>query len=150
MIRQTTPADLPRLEAIRAVALPESSARLLAFGVRGPAFSLVAVEAPDTDAVGYALVLPDDAKGDAYLAELAVAPGHRRQGYGRALLEAAAARVSDHDRLTLTTRAADERARAFYRDAGFSLVERLPDHYAGEDGAKREDGVRLARPLGDG
>jgi ribosomal protein S18 acetylase RimI-like enzyme len=41
----------------------------------------------------------------------------------------------------LTTRATDERARAFYRDAGFSSVEWLPDHY------NNDDGVRLLRPL---
>jgi ribosomal-protein-alanine N-acetyltransferase len=136
-IREAADADLLRVEAIRAVALPDSSPRLLAFGVRGPAVSLVAC--PEA-VVGYALVLPDDRREDAYLAELAVAPGHRRQGYGRALLEAAARRSSDHDRLTLTTRADDDRARAFYREAGFTPAERLPDHY---DGA---DGVRLARP----
>ena len=141
-VREATAADLPRLETIRAVALPESSARLLAFGVRGPAVSLVACETPGDVPVGYALALPDEALGDAYLAELAVAPGSRRAGHGRALLEAVARRVADHDRLTLTTRATDERARAFYRDAGFTPVERLPGHYS--DG---EDGVRLAREL---
>jgi ribosomal-protein-alanine N-acetyltransferase len=137
MIREATHRDLPRLEAIRAVVLPDSSARLLAFGVRGPAVSLVACEPPDeADPVGYAVLLPDDAGGDAYLAELAVAPGHRRRGHGRSLLEAAARRVADHDRLTLTTQADDERARAFYRDCGFEPVERLPGHYDGEDGVQ--------------
>ena len=136
-IREATPADLPKLEAIRAVALPDSSPRLLAFGVRGPAIALVAC--PEA-VVGYALVLPDERRGDAYLAELAVEPGHRRRGHGRALLEAAARRVADHDRLTLTTRATDDLARAFYREAGFTLAERLPGHYDGVDG------VRLARP----
>ncbi|MFC7228176.1 GNAT family N-acetyltransferase [Salinirubellus salinus] len=145
MIRDATDADLPRLETIRAVALPDSSARLLAFGVRGPAVALVAVETPARSPVGYALVLPDEAGRVAYLAELAVAPGHRRRGHGRALLEAAARRVADHDRLELTTRAADDRARAFYRDAGFDLVERLPAHYETAD--RTQDGVRLGRSL---
>jgi len=138
-VRDATPADLPRLETLRSAALPDSSPRLLAYGVRGPPVSLVAC-APDGTVVGYALAMCDDA-GDAYLAELAVAPGHRRQGYGRALVEAVARRLADHDRLTLTTPADDERARAFYRDAGFALVERLPGHFEGQDG------VRLARPL---
>jgi ribosomal protein S18 acetylase RimI-like enzyme len=140
MIRDSTSADIPRLKAIRSVVFPESSPQLLVYGIRGPALTLVACD--DLQLSGYALALTSDQRAGAYLAELAVAPGARRQGYGRALLEAVTHRVAAHDHLELTTRATDDRARAFYRAAGFSSVEWLSDYYNNGD-----DGVRLLRDL---
>jgi ribosomal-protein-alanine N-acetyltransferase len=78
--------------------------------------------------------MSDGERAVAYLAELAVAPGHRRRGHGSALLSAVLDRLADHDELRLTTRAADDRARAFYEAAGFERLRRLPGHYADGDG----------------
>ena len=130
-VRQARVEDLPRLRAIRAASLRETPPLLLDVAVRGVGVVLVAVtERP----VGYALTMRDEEGEVAYLAELAVAPGHRRQGHGSALLSAVLDRVADHEELRLTTRADDERARSFYEAAGFERLEELPAHYADGDG----------------
>ena len=129
-VREARLDDLPRLRAIRAASLREAPPLLLDVAVRGVGTVLVAVS---ERTVGYALVMRDGERV-AYLAELAVAPDHRRQGYGSALLSAVLDRVADHDELRLTTRADDHRARSFYESAGFERLEELPDHYAEGDG----------------
>jgi ribosomal protein S18 acetylase RimI-like enzyme len=94
--------------------------------------------------VGYALVLPGSLEADTsvvYLAELVVAPGVRRQGYGAALVDAVADRFDDYDQLRLTARADDESLLEFYRDQGFWTLDQLEDYY--RDG----DGVLLVRDL---
>ena len=66
---------------------------------------------------------------EAYLQELYVAPGLRRQGIGRALLEAtmAAAREAGATRVDLNTGESDTEARALYESAGFTNREGSPD-----------------------
>jgi ribosomal protein S18 acetylase RimI-like enzyme len=94
--------------------------------------------------VGYALVLPGSLEADTsvvYLAELVVAPGVRRQGYGAALVDAVSDRFDDYDQLRLTARADDEGVLEFYRDQGFWTLDQLEDYY--RDG----DGVLLVRDL---
>jgi ribosomal protein S18 acetylase RimI-like enzyme len=94
--------------------------------------------------VGYALVLPGSLEADTsvvYLAELVVAPGVRRQGYGAALVDAVADRFDDYDQLRLTARADDESVLEFYRDQGFWTLDQLEDYY--RDG----NGVLLVRDL---
>lgn len=139
-IRPAASSDEPRLRAIQSAALAEPWPELLSAAVGGPPTVLVA----ETDRpVGYALVVPgEDA---AYLAEIAVAPTQQGDGYGSALLERVLARLATEgvDRLRLTVRVDDERARAFYDEFDFREVERVPDHYA--DG----DGLLLERALND-
>jgi ribosomal-protein-alanine N-acetyltransferase len=144
-VREARPEDLPRLAAIRAASLREAPPRLLEVAVRGVGHVLVATDpATGTDPaaegvpVGYGLAMRDGEGEVAYLAELAVAPGHRRRGHGSALLSALLDRLSDHEMLRLTTRADDDRARAFYESAGFEPVRTLPDHYADGDGVLYE------------
>ncbi|WP_255197186.1 GNAT family N-acetyltransferase [Halorarius litoreus] len=87
--------------------------------------------------VGYALAVPGDESAEpsiVYLAELVVAPGVRRQGWGTALLDAVCAELDGYDQLRLTVREDDTAARAFYRDRGFWELADLPDHFDGEDG----------------
>lgn len=138
-VREARPEDLPRLAAIRAASLREAPSLLLDVAVRG--VGLVLVATAQGVPVGYALTMRDGEREVAYLAELAVAPGHRRRGHGSALLSAVVERLADHERLRLTTRAADDRARGFYESAGFEPLQELPDHY--EDG----DGVLYDRRL---
>jgi GNAT superfamily N-acetyltransferase len=66
---------------------------------------------------------------ECYLAELYVVPSRRRQGLGRALMEAAIelARREGADRMDLGTSDADVAARALYERLGFSNREGRPD-----------------------
>jgi ribosomal-protein-alanine N-acetyltransferase len=156
-VREATPEDLPRLRAIQTVVLAEPWPELLAIGVDGPPLCLVYA---DPDPVGYALAIVDGSeaggdgtdsrddgpeRGGAYLAELAVAEGHRGEGRGSALLSALVSRLRERGvgRLRVTVRVSDERARSFYEDHGFAVAERLPDKY--EDG----DGLLLVRSVVD-
>jgi ribosomal-protein-alanine N-acetyltransferase len=138
-IREAGPDDGQRLRAIQTAALDEPWPELLETALDGPPLCLVAA-APEP--VGYALVVADDAT--AYVAEFAVAPAHQSQGYGSTLMRALCSRLDadGHERVRLTVRADDERARSFYDDHGFETVERVPDHYV--DGG---DGCLLVRPL---
>jgi GNAT superfamily N-acetyltransferase len=67
--------------------------------------------------------------GDAYLEELYVVPERRRQGIGRALLEASieAARKEGANHFELTTGETDTEARALYESRGFTNHEGAPD-----------------------
>ncbi len=67
--------------------------------------------------------------GDAYLEELYVVPERRRQGIGRALLEASieAAREAGANHFELTTGETDKEARALYESRGFTNREGGPD-----------------------
>jgi ribosomal-protein-alanine N-acetyltransferase len=161
-VRSATPDDLPRLLAIQAAAFPDPHRSLLQNSVRaGLALVSKALppsrdtqprsdgsSAPTTVPAGYVLFTADGES--VYVAELAVAPGHRRRGHGRRLLAAVAARHPDHERLQLTTRVDNEDARAFYASLGFREAERLHDHY-GRDGTGRDgdptDGLLLVQDL---
>jgi ribosomal protein S18 acetylase RimI-like enzyme len=67
--------------------------------------------------------------GDAYLEELYVIPEHRRQGIGRALLEASiqAAREAGANHFELTTGETDTEARGLYESHGLTNREGAPD-----------------------
>jgi ribosomal-protein-alanine N-acetyltransferase len=119
------------LRAIQTVVLAEPWPELLSVAVDGPPLCLVYADPGPT---GYALAVADDEAG--YLAELAVAEGHRGEGQGSALLDALVTELRDRDvRLVrVTVRATDERARSFYRQNGFERRDRLPDHYEDCDG----------------
>jgi ribosomal protein S18 acetylase RimI-like enzyme len=66
---------------------------------------------------------------ECYLAELYVVPRRRRQGLGKALLEAAMSTARDRgaDRIDLGTSDSDVAARALYESLGFSNREGGPD-----------------------
>lgn len=126
-VREPSPEEYPRLRAIQAASLPEPEPELLDPALAPATLVLVAGDPP----VGYAVVVPGET--EAYLAELAVAPDHRRQGHGTALVEAATDRL-DATALTLAVRRDDERARSFYRERGFTVRRPLPDHFEGGEG----------------
>jgi len=67
--------------------------------------------------------------GDAYLEELYVIPERRRQGIGRALLEASVetAREAGANHFELTTGETDTEARALYESHGLTNHEGTPD-----------------------
>jgi GNAT superfamily N-acetyltransferase len=88
-----------------------------------PGFLLV-VEGDDGGPAGFVHVLERD--GVCHLEQLSVAPGHARQGLGRALVEAAKdeARARGHEAITLRTYADVPWNAPFYATAGF--VEQAP------------------------
>jgi GNAT superfamily N-acetyltransferase len=129
-VRVATEADLPLIAAIEAAAdrmfdavvdtsgwgEPDSGEERAA----EPGFLLVVGE----PVVGFAHVL--DLDGRAHLEQLAVLPGHTRQGLGTALVEAACreAAARGHDQVTLRTYADVPWNGPFYARLGF--VE-IPD-----------------------
>jgi ribosomal-protein-alanine N-acetyltransferase len=131
VIRRADPGDEPTLRTLQSH-LPHRSPRLLeaaldsadARGVPAPAHALVSTGDDDDVPVGYLLAAPGD--GTTYVAELVVAPDHRREGRARALLDAC------DGRLTVTVDPDDEVARSLYRDCGFEYVRRLPDFFDGD------------------
>ena len=126
MTREAIRDDLTTLLAIQATSLDSTWPDLLHAGIDGPPLVLVTGRPP----IGYALAIPGD---PAYLAELAVAPDHRRSGHGSALLAAVVDRMGESE-LRLTTRADATRARRFYERHGFAVTEHLAGHYDGDDG----------------
>jgi ribosomal protein S18 acetylase RimI-like enzyme len=75
----------------------------------------------------------------AHLVLLAVHPGHRRRGVGRALVDwlLESARAAGMASIHLELRAANEAARRFYRALGFSETVLMPRYYDGREAAMR-------------
>lgn len=90
------------------------------------------------------LMLARVAADEAEIVTLGVVPCARRQGIGRSLATAAAARAAELGaaRLFLEVAAANEAALSLYRQLGFREVGRRPRYYP--DGT---DAIVLARPL---
>lgn len=80
-----------------------------------------------------AMVIGDEA----HMMDVAVAPGDRGRGIGRALLWTLAADVvaMGAARMTLEVSAANETALRFYRSAGFDVAGRRPGYYPSGDDA---------------
>ena len=109
--------------------------------MREPAVNAI-VAAAGTELLGFALMHYLEA--EAHLLLLAVDPGHRREGIGRALvgwLEATAL-VAGIGTIRLEVRAANGGARAFYRELGYREGRTLPGYYEG-----REAALGMARRL---
>lgn len=141
-VRSATPADRPAIERIQQATLADPNPEILTLSIDGPLPALLAVDATDR-VVGYLVaVAGEDA---AYLAELAVTPARQGEGIGSTLLASALdnLRAEGTERVRLTARADDARARGFYESHGFGSVGREESYYA--DGA---DGVVYERALG--
>lgn len=80
----------------------------------------------------------------AHLNLLAVHPGYRRQGVGRAMLEwlESTARTAGIFSVRLELRASNDAALAFYERLGYMRAGRRSNYYAG-----REDALRMQRDL---
>ncbi|WP_129113113.1 GNAT family N-acetyltransferase [Halegenticoccus tardaugens] len=133
-VRRAVPADRPALSELQSF-LPEPSPTLLERGLPTGAcdgFVSTAGGAP----IGYLLAVVGD---EAHVAELVVAPAHRREGRASALLAALFDSIPAGTRVTLTVRTDAEAALALYREHGFAVAEERSDAFA--DGA----GLVLAR-----
>jgi len=129
VIRRARPADAAALTRLQ-THLREPSPGLLDAALDADEYSpaTVLVATADGGLAGYLLAVPGD--GTTYVAELVVAPDHRRNGIATALLSASADRS---ERLSVTVAPGNEAARSLYRRCGFEEVRRLPDFFA--DGA---------------
>lgn len=82
-------------------------------------------------------------EGESEVLNLAIHPGHRRQGIARALLASAFARSPG--RWFLEVRASNEGALECYRKLGFQNVGIRPGYYRTEDGNSPEEGIVMEK-----
>ncbi|WP_204123159.1 GNAT family N-acetyltransferase [Lacticaseibacillus mingshuiensis] len=115
------------------------------------ATSTIFVASDDGMAIGFAIVSEAEITADpsfvphqlGLLQELWVAPSHRREHVGRALLNASLSWATQRhlDFLQLNVLQANEAARAFYRAVGFSTTQLTMSHPL-TDNASQFDGNR--------
>jgi ribosomal-protein-alanine N-acetyltransferase len=166
VIRTATPADLPALRALQSL-LPAASPQLLTTALYGPGAVVVSVDEPAgsnaatdrSNAVASGDATPTDAAAagvpagyvlamngpeTAHIAELVVAPAHRREGRGRRLLAAALGRLrgTDATSVELAVKPDNDAARRLYEAFGFEEKTRIAEYY--EDG---DTAVLMRRPL---
>jgi [ribosomal protein S18]-alanine N-acetyltransferase len=143
-VRPFRSADLPAVMRIEQSVYPspwpeEHLARIVAF----PGAIGRIAELEDGKVVGYALgwVAADEAE----LANIAVAPPHRRSGVGHRLLESMreAAAGLGATRMYLEVRVSNQVAQAFYRARGFTVTGRRREYYS----RPREDALTMAVDL---
>lgn len=131
MIRPIEPGDREPVRTLQRT-LRYYDSELVDAAIDGPFSGVVATI--DASPVGYAIGFPGT---PTTLSELVVAPAHRRQGYGRALVDAI---TSMNEAVVVTTPLENRAARQFYTALGFERDERRPEFYA--DGT---DALRLIR-----
>lgn len=134
MIRPARPGERERLRELQSH-LREPNPPLLDYAVEGPPLVLVSTVAEDVP-VGYLVAFYDSEPGHdagaAYVAEIAVAPEHRREGRARRLIAATFGRLRDEgcSRIRLAVHPENEPARRLYESLGFEEVRREADYYA--------------------
>jgi len=130
-LRTAVAGDLDAIMAIERVEFPADawSADLMAAELAAP-FGRYVVATDASDAViGYAGVRVGGAQSD--VQTIAVAPAHRRQGVGRALLSALLTEAVERGarEAFLEVRADNPGARQLYEDHGFAEVAVRPGYY---------------------
>ena len=126
-VRPATRADAAPIRALQAH-LREPSPTLLEHGL---AVGSALVSDADGAVAGYALSVDAPTRSGRHLAELVVAPAHRRAGRGRGLLEAVIEDATGA--VTLQAHPDNDAALALYDGCGFSVVDRRPDAYTDGD-----------------
>ncbi|WP_115862987.1 GNAT family N-acetyltransferase [Halorussus litoreus] len=139
MIRDATVEDGDRLRDLQ-TNLREPNPPLLDYAVEGP--PVVLVSTASNTPVGYLVAFHDGETG--YVAEITVAPTHRREGRARRLLVAAFDRLRSKgcSEIRLTVHPENGPARQLYDSLGFEEVGRENEYY--EDGS---EGIALGREL---
>ena len=130
-VRAPRRVEAPALRSLQSL-LSHADPDLIPAALDGPFCCRVAVDSGTV--VGYAVALPGR---ETILSELVVAPGHRREGHGRALV-AVVADAAAADRVVATTPA--DGAVGFYESLGFEVETRLEGFYG-----SGTDALRLAR-----
>jgi ribosomal-protein-alanine N-acetyltransferase len=141
-IRPAARSDLPEIAALERAVFPDPWAPGGFVTHLGDPF-LVA-EGPDGVLLGY--VVTRVTVPESEILNVAVAPGHRRGGIGRALVRAAVAALAERGagQVHLEVRASNRAALGLYRNEGFEVVGRRPGYYRNPP----EDGLLLARNIG--
>lgn len=140
-IRPARPLDRSTLESLQDH-LTEPSPTTLHGALAGAGTVVVAVPPGESTPVGYCLGIPGGET--AWLAELVVAPEHRRAGIGGKLLDACCRSLqNDHDSARLAVAVDNHAAQSLYRRLGFREVRRVDDYY------DYSDGLIFERPLDD-
>lgn len=142
-MRPVRPGDLPALLRIERGAFPVPwSERAFRMVMRRDPGSVLVAERSGRVAGYAALWVSAD---EAELADLAVAPEHRRRGVGRTLLRACLREVAARGarEIFLQVRESNGPARSLYREAGFREVGRRTGYYR----APAEDALVLMREV---
>ena len=147
-IRKSTPADISFLEKLETNCFPkfqQSSTRSIRYSISSPFQKVVIAETKEgknRKPVGSAVLYLYTKTLRIF--SIAVLPEMQGAGIGRQLLNYAVdvARTAKINRITLEVRKSDEKVVRFYRNAGFSFVEELPDYYM-----EGENGLRMERQI---
>jgi [ribosomal protein S18]-alanine N-acetyltransferase len=133
-IRPATPADLPALLALEAVAFGSEdrfSRRNIRHLLGSPSAGILLCEVAGETA-GSAILLFRSSSKIARLYSIATHPEHTRKGVGAELIAACQAESLRRgcDRLRLEVRARNLRAQTLYLNCGFRLLKAKKDYYA--------------------
>jgi ribosomal-protein-alanine N-acetyltransferase len=133
MIRLARSADRATLRELQ-TNLREPNPALLAYAIEGPPLVLVSITASNDTPVGYLVAFYDEESG--YVAEIAVAPTHRREGRARDLLGATFDHLHDEEcsEIRLAVHPKDAPARRLYESVGFEEIDREEEYY--DDGSE--------------
>ncbi|RDI72345.1 GNAT family N-acetyltransferase [Halopelagius longus] len=130
-VRPARPSDRAALSRLQSH-LPEPSPSLLAAGNEvGTLLVSTDGDGPADRPVGYLLAV-DSADGG-HVAELVVAPAHRREGRASELLTAYLRERPAGTRVTLTVAPDNEAARSLYEAHGFEVAGRRRDFFESGD-----------------
>lgn len=148
-IRKFHLADLPRVMQIERASFGSegySSATFLAHAFRDRKGFFIA-EDEAHQVIGYTLVrlgLPWLGARKGGVTSIAVVPGQRRQGIGRALLEAALAYLREHqtEQADLEVNVNNRAAQSLYESFGFTRAKLLPNYYG-----HNRDGLQMVLDL---
>ncbi|RIH64891.1 GNAT family N-acetyltransferase [Mariniphaga sediminis] len=148
IIRKSEPNDLNFLEELEKSCFPkfqQNTRRAIRYSMSSPFQQLIIAEVQDgkekRPAGSATLYLYTKSLR---IFSIAVLPAYREQGIGKQLMEyiMAFARAKKMRRISLEVRRTDEKVIQFYKNAGFSFFEELPDYYM-----KGEHGLRMVLQL---
>lgn len=144
LVRRFSVGDLERVLEIERVSFthPYDAFVFAYYRSRSPEGFLVAEYGGEV--VGYIIATPSRTRKEGRLVSVAVDPVFRRRGFGRRLLEEAAAYLRRRGmvRVCLEARVGSDEALGFYGELGFKRDGVIPGYY--EDG---EDAVVMSRDL---
>lgn len=126
-VRPARPADAAAIRALQSH-LRRPSPDLLEYALAAGNGS---VSVADGSVVGYLVAVDASDRPGRHVAEIAVAPGHRREERARGLLDAAVEGADGP--VTLQAHPDNDAALALYESAGFDVVGRRPGAYDDAD-----------------
>ncbi|MCG6188297.1 GNAT family N-acetyltransferase [Maribellus maritimus] len=149
-IRKSASSDLDFLEELEQKCFPrfqQSTRRAIRYSLSSPFQNIVVAEILKNKKfipVGSATLFlyPKTLR----LFSIGVFPEYQGQGIGKQIMEAILnmATTGKFERISLEARKADKKLVEFYKNAGFTITEELPDYYS-----KNEDGLRMVFKLED-